>query len=332
MNHLRLHAHVHFVPGQPQGALYDLRHGRVRTVPPVIEAVLSAFSTQPLSTLLADFFNHDEALLQGYVDFLVGGDWAFLTPRPERFPLADVSWETPFALSTAIVAHDFCKPYALGPLLKGLSRAGCRHLELQLHNYPLEEGSASPWHQLGRLFERYEFRRGTLVLGAGGGAKNIRPEDLHRLLNHWPRIGTVVLLGQNQRQDTSLHGRSYHLRRVTDLKAYAAATWRQHPDAHFVGPAYFREARVANPFFNRRIAVDCAGNFRNDLLHGGDQTYGRVGECSVTDVLANPEFLARWKAGPDAIANVRSNPLRYCLRYDRALVRSPGDDWAFASA
>lgn len=333
MEHLRLHAHVHFVPGRPHGALYDLRLGRVRTVPPVFEAVLSAFSSQDLTALRSGFFGDDEALLQRYVDFLVGGDWALLTAWPERFPAADTSWETPFALSTAIVAHDFREPYALGTLLEELSLAGCRHVELQLHNYPLGDAGVSHWRQLGTLLSGCEFRRGTLVLGEGKGAESVRPEDIHRLLTNWPRFGTIVLLGRNERQDTTLHGRAYHLRRVTDLKAYAEATWQQRPDAHFVGPAYFRQARSANPFFNRRIAVDRAGCFRNDLLYGSHQSYGRVGERSVAEVLADGEFLARWKAGPDAIASVRNNPLRYCLRYDRALVRSAeAGGWAFASA
>lgn len=333
MEHLRLHAHVHFVPGSTNGALYDLRSGRVRTVPPVFEAVLSAFSNHPMATLLVDFFGGDEALMQQYVKFLVGGNWAFLTSWPERFPQADDSWEIPFALSTAIVAHDFHEPYALAPLLEELSLAGCRHLELQLHNYPLGEEGADVWHQIGLILRKCEFRRGTLVLGEDQRAKEVSPEGIHLLLKNWPLFGTVVLLGQSQRQETSLHGRSYHLRKVTDLKAYAEATWKQRPDAHFVGPAYFREARSANPFFNRRLAVDRKGNFRNDLLHGGHETFGRVGERSIAEVLADGKFLAKWKAGPDAIASVKNNPLRYCLRYDRALVRnSAADAWTFASA
>jgi hypothetical protein len=303
----------------------------VRTVPSVFEAVLSAFSSQPLPTVLTEFFGENEVLLQRYVDFLVGGDWAFLTRWPERFPSADVTWETPFALSTAIVAHDFHQPYMLGPLLEELSSAGCRHLELQLYNYPQED--ISSWHQVGELLKKCEFRRGTLVLGEVKGARNLCPEDIDQLLMNWPRFGTVVLLGQNERGDINLSGRSYHLRQVNDLKGYAAATWRQRPAAHFVGPAYFREASYANPFFNRRIAVDRQGDFRNDLLHGGGQTYGRVGERSVAEVIGDGAFLARWKAGPDVIANVQSNPLRYCLRYDRALLRSPETGaWAFASA
>lgn len=333
MEHLRLHAYVHFVPGEPNGALYNLRSGRVRTVPPVFEAVLSAFSSYPLTTVLADFFGGDEALLQQYVDFLVGGDWAFLTSWPERFPPADDSWEIPFALSTAIVAHDFHEPYALAPLLEELSLAGCRHLELQLHNYPFGEEAAEVWHEMGRMLRRCEFRRGTLVLGEDQGAKMVCPEGIDRLLMNWPLFGTVVLLGQNERQDTSLNGRTYHLRRVTSLKAYAESTWQQRPDAHFIGPSYFREALSANPFFNRRLAVDRTGSFRNDLLYGGQETYGKVGARSVAEVLADGEFLARWKAGPDTITNVKGNPLRYCLRYDRALVRSSAaGSWAFASA
>lgn len=333
MEYLHLHANVHFVPGQPHGALYDLRGGRVRKTPPVFEAVLSAFSEQPLSTVLADFFGGDKVLLKRYVDFLVGGDWAYLTPSPELFPHPDSNWDSPFSLSTAIVAYDFCKPFELRPLLKELSSVGCRHLELQLYNFCCTDEAGTAWRDIGTLLSKCEFRRGTLVLGEDKGAGKARPEAIHRLLTNWPRFGTIVVLGQQQREDVELYGRNYHLRRFSDLKEYATTTWEHHPSAHFVGSAYFREARSANPYFNRRIAVDRGGYFRNDLLYGGAETFGCIGERSVVEVLKDEGFIARWTARPDVITCVKNNPLRYCLRYDRALVKSPvAGEWSFAKA
>ncbi|MEM9258507.1 MAG: hypothetical protein AAGA62_02605, partial [Bacteroidota bacterium] len=130
-------------------------------------------------------------------------------------------------------------------------------------------------------------------------------------------------------------GRKYHLRQANTIAEYARNTWRCRPDTHFVGSAYFREARIANPYFNRRLAIDRNGHFKNDLLYGGPETFGQVGQHSVRGVITDPEFRRRWLAGPDTITDTKDNPLRYCLRYDRALIASSGTlstAWSFASA
>lgn len=335
MEYLRLYAHVEYVTGSQLGALYDLQSGRVRTVPLVLGRLLEGFASTSLKDTLKEYFGGDEGIFRRYVDFLVQGKWAFITTRPECFPPASRAWESAYALNSAIIAHDFRKPYDLCQLIAELSAVGCRHLELQLHNYPTGENGSEAWSKIGSALRKGEFRRGTLVHTSDNRAEKIEVAVIDQYLEDWPRFGTVVLLGQKESRNVDSGGRKYHLRQVKTLAEYALNTWQQHPNTHFVGSAYFREARIANPYFNRRLAIDREGNFKNDLLYGGPETFGQVGQHSITAVIVDPKFRRRWLAGPDTITETKDNPLRYCLRYDRALSASAGTAatvWSFASA
>lgn len=331
--HLRLNAHVKFVPGHQNGALYDLQQGKVRTVPMVMQTIIQAFQESSTQEVLQSCFGGDETIFQRYTDFLLQGNWAFITTQPDRFPEANLSWESPYPINTGIVAHDFLKPYDLAAALEELSAAGCRHLELQLHNYSLDDIGSESWKLIERALRKGEFRRGTLVLAMDQTAmQEVCPTQVEECLEKWPRFGTVVILGQKENRNLQIGKRKYHLRVVNNLTDYAKKTWEAHSDTHFVGPAYFREARVANPYFNRRLAIDRQGNFKNDLLHGGEESFGSLGKRAIQEVIKDAQFQQRWLAGPDKIADTLGNPMRYCLRYDRAINVNPADisTWSFS--
>jgi len=332
--HLRLHAHVEFVSGSQHGALYDLQGGRVRTVPLVLQTIIQAFLRHSVEEVLQECFNGNEAIFQRYTDFLVKGNWAFLTAKPERFPTANRSWDSPYPINTGVVAHDFLSPYDLPAALRELSDIGCRHLELQLYNYPTVESNKEAWEIISKTLKKCEFRRGTLVLGGEQTAvKGLSPDGLENYFVKWPRFGTMVVLGQDEDRNLTIGKRKYYLRKVDQLTDYAKKTWKFRPDTHFVGPAYFREARIANPYFNRRLAIDRWGNFKNDLIHGGQDSFGKIGQRTINNVLKDPQFLERWFAGPDAIVETSDNPFRYCLRYDRAICRDDAaKGWSFSAA
>lgn len=331
MQYLRLHAHVEFVSGSQLGALYDLKRGQVRTVPLLLGRILEAFEENSLTQVLKQCFAGNQELFQRYTNFLVEGEWAFITTRPQQFPAASLQWESAFSLNTAVVAHDFLTPYDLVKALGELSAVGCRHLELQLHNYPTKGEESKVWGQIAAALQKGEFRRGTLVQTRDDGAV-VSVADIDQHLKGWPRFGTVVLLAQNENRNFEAYGRKYYLRKVSTVAEYARKTWQQHPDTHFVGPTYFREARVANPYFNRRLAIDRGGAFKNDLLYGGQETFGVIGQRPIAEVIADPPFQARWQAGPDAIAETKDNPFRYCLRYDRALTINSGSMASWSSS
>ncbi|SEP76668.1 hypothetical protein [Neolewinella agarilytica] len=334
-DYLHLYAHVEFVKGSQLGALYDLQGGRVRTVPLILESILKAFQMAPTQQVLKETFAGNETVFHRYTDFLLKEKWAFTTTKPQVFPAADLSWESPYAINSGIVSHDRLQPYDLPSALLELSDVGCRTLELQLHNYSLKEEDSAVWDQIGAALRQGEFRRGTLVLGVGQTAMPVvNPAEVDRLLHDWPRFGTVVLLGQEKDINLKIGKRQYYLRCANTLMDYAKKTWELRPNVHFVGPAYFRESRVANPYFNRRLAIDSQGYFKNDLLYGGQETFGKIGQRTIKEVIIDPQFQQRWRANPDVISDTSSNPLRYCLRYDRAIEADAKDptNWSFSWA
>ncbi len=335
MKYLQLHAHVQFVKGSELGALYDLQRGKVHTAPLIMEQVLEAYANMPLTEVLNQCFGGNKEIFDRYTQFLLGGGWAFITAHPQRFPVASLALGSPYRIHSAIVAHDFLRPYDISQALGELSDVGSRHLELQLYHYPTVGKTAdTAWAAVGEALRAGEFRRCTLVISPTMDASPIALETIAGYLQDWPRIGTVVMLGQRDDRSLEQYGQQYHLRRALTIGEYARKTWELHPDTNFVGPNYFREAKVANPYFNRRLAIDPAGNFKNDLLYGGKDTFGKVGERPIREVIADPNFQRRWQAGPDAIAQTKSNPLRYCIRYDRPIEADPSNPaaWSFASA
>ncbi|MEL7161169.1 MAG: hypothetical protein AAFN92_10460 [Bacteroidota bacterium] len=334
MSFLQLHAQVKFVAGQQVGALYDLQGGRIRSVPLVLGSLLDSFASLPLQEILHQVFGGDEALFRRYTDFLLREDWAFVTDRPECYPPASLAWESAYRLNTAIVAHAPDSPYSLAAALEELSAAGCRHLELQLRDYPTEDEREAVWRQIGNVLGKCEFRRGTLVQSGAQAAGSVSVTTVGQRIRNWPRFGTVVLLGRAENRNLEHEGKRYHLRKAPTLAEYARRTWQRNPQTHFVGPAYFREARVANPYFNRRLAVTAEGRFKNDLLYGGAEDFGRVGARPIAEVIADPVFRERWFASPDKITETKGDPMRYCLRYDRAIRRAAtgGAEWSFSAA
>jgi hypothetical protein len=323
--YLRLYAHNQIVPGENRAALYDLQAGRVRFIPPALVPLLAQLADQPVAKIRDTYFAESPEILQRYLDFILREDWGFYTQNPERYPALDLSWESPHRLTTAIVAHDAVdSPFTLADALREIDAIGCQHLELQLFRY---RPTAAPWRQLGAWLSECEFRRMTLITDLGDLLDAPLADTLFATL---PRLARIYSLGAKNKATADSHrGDLYYTDRQT-VGALAASLDRE--QQYIISSTYFREALVANPYFNRRVAVDAQGGIRNDLLHA-TTVFGQVGTDSIETVIHREAFRARWRAKPDTIRQVRNAAERYCLPYDRPLAwDEQQQEWYFPPA
>ncbi len=124
-----LYAHNVPVKGDDEGVIYDLQKGRLLYIPADIVDVFNDSRELNMGQLKKKYVPSDESVMDQYMEYFIGQDWAFVTNNPERYPALDFSHcRIPSLIYNAIVD--------VGPwtskTVEQLSACNCKFMDLML--------------------------------------------------------------------------------------------------------------------------------------------------------------------------------------------------------
>ena len=294
--YFQLYAHNIAVKGSTRSAIYDLQRQDIVLIPNILHKVLQHLSQHPWQETQQVFAPGNPSVFQQYIDFLLRKDLGFFLHNPASFPALSLAWHSPHHLQNAVVSYAFAH-YRLGAVLAQLDELQCRHLELRLHL------PGPNWPEVVAFFDQMatmSFTSVSLLLAYSEAVPD--EQQLALFYEQFPKIQHIIVHDAPYGAPSAAHPE--HVVFVTsDLQ-------RELPrDRYIVNSEFFTEALRFNPYYNRKLCVDDAGNIKNCLLQ--PEYFANVNTTRLADVLQTPGFQELWHAAPDQTVGLRDSELRY---------------------
>jgi SPASM domain peptide maturase of grasp-with-spasm system len=307
------------VRGARRSTVCDLQRGAYHLIPNGLYEILTEHRDLSAEEVVAHYGESARGVIEEYFEFLVEHELGFWCDEPDAFPLLDLEYETPEAVTNAVVdvgprsRHDFARIFA------ELDDLGCKALQLRFFR-PV------PHEELWGLMER-------LAPGKVRGVEVVMPyaphwdlPEIQRLCFTHQRLCGVVLHSAPEDAGHRVWGLQVpvtHTRQVIDSAAHCGQV---HPGYFVVNLVSFTEAQTRNSCLNGKIAVDEAGEIRNcpSMPH----SFGNAATTSLHAALAASGFRDAWRISKDRVETCRDCEFRYVCTDCRAFVRAPGDAFA----
>jgi hypothetical protein len=315
-----LPANVALVDGVGGPLLYDLQRGRAFRPPAALaDALLRAGREGELPD--AGAASSTSALGRG----LAAAEAAGLVVRvrdTERFPARSHAWESPAAITSAIIDVDAESAHDFAAIFRELADCGCEHALIRVDR---EE----PLALVDRLHAALEGGPPIFLEWWITRAPEVTPAALRERVARWPRITAVVVFGAPADEvgewlrTRSGVGNVVATAEVLDLDATPTAD----PAAMLVRDRLFAESQRHHPLFHRKLAIDRRGLLRNAPHLSRD--FGRFGAGArpLAEVVRDPEFAALGRIHRGRIVDCRGCPLRHACMDGRAPISDGHGDY-----
>lgn len=306
--YFKLYANCLPVSGGTQATLCDLGRNWYHLIPIELYELLDVnkkFSFS-LAELKAYYEGGSNEGIDKWFSYLVSKGYGFYTQEPELFPELQLQWDTPYTLSSAIIEYDKDSDFSLENALEELNVIGCQAVEMRfLDEYDLDA--------LGKTLSLFRDSKFTAFYIYMKYQHGIFPEKAANLFLNFRRIMSLVFHSapENMNNIYTANGHEFinNTIKATQCKMSKGMKDKISASNFVVNLNVFSEAQHFHPGFNRKLAIDCRGLFKNNpsfCMH-----YGRIGELKINDVLANSDFRWLWNLKPDLIEECNTCCFRY---------------------
>ncbi|MCA9660359.1 MAG: hypothetical protein KC486_18595 [Myxococcales bacterium] len=311
-----LAANVALVDGCGGPLLYDLQRGRAFRPPAALaDALMTAGPGGALRDgAAAESSSSSSSSTSALGRGIAAAEAAGLLVRvaaPERFPARATRWESPAAITNAVIDVDAASEHDFSAIFRELGDCGCEHALIRVDR---EE----PLALVDRLHAAIEGGPPLVLEWWIPRRPEVTPSALRERVARWPRIAAVVVFGAPAEEvgewlrTRSGVGNVVATAEVLDLDATPTAD----PAAMFVRDALFAESLRHHPLFHRKLAIDRRGLLRNAPHLRRD--FGRFGARPLAEVVRAPDFIALGEIHRGQIVDCRACPLRYACMDGRA--------------
>jgi hypothetical protein len=293
----RLHHGIVPVKGKNRSAIYDFNRGKLSMI---------SNDLYDLVGWLQRFGSAEDPgecpmsakMLMEWLSKMLNYGWGHLTRMPHRFSEMPTEWHGYGDVYQAVVDHSLGgEVYSLRAVIGELDELMCQHLELRL---PPHWDEGDTLHAAMSAMETADFHSVHLVLQYRPGVETGPVFEKYPLLTRITFYG-APMDGKAGRGARKVRYRTAGVDSLTGMPAMPYVVTR----------SFFSEARVFNPYYNRRVTVDRNGYIRNDL--GLKRHFGNVNACAIGKIIATDGFRELWNANADRIIGLRDDPFRYAV-------------------
>ena len=312
---LKLYASCIPVKGARRTAIVDTQRHAYYFAPNDVHALLGATHCIEIAAALRAYPTQ-HALVQQYLDYLLHHELGFLTDEPERFPIVDLAYRTPEAITNAMVDVDAASDFDFAQLATQLDALKCKALQVRF-NYP------RTCAELTLLLAAFgqSVLRGIEVYVPHDGTYDA--ESLAQLAREVPRLNVLHLHGAESNK--------IDWYRRLDLRVVYVQESLHFPSCcGVVQPSYFThnlghvaEATNYNSCLNRKIALDARGNIKN--CPSMPQAYGNIKANTLAEALRHPDFTQAWDITKSRVKVCQDCEFRLVCTDCRAYVEDPTD-------
>jgi len=311
----RLYAYCQPVLGEERSMICDMQNSAFQEIPNALYEILTEYRDRTVQEIV-EHYNDEQGIVADYFEFLYQNGYGFYTDNPELYPEMAIEWDHPeFITATTVCINNVASlPYA--DLWEQLDQLMCKYLEV----YCFQDLSLT---QLATLLAPTST---SLLNGVSVLLKyqpDFTPEACLKTLAQLPKVTMLVLyevpealLKQFNTQEIASTTESFKSANDFELK----------PDSTLIiNQDFFTEAKYRNPYYNQKVAIDEAGNIKNDLHL--EKSFGNIKTHQLAEVINQTDFQELWFAKPDLIEGLQNDHMRYCRLETRPLEKTAQGTW-----
>jgi SPASM domain peptide maturase of grasp-with-spasm system len=297
-----LYSHNLITEGRERHAVYDLQHGNIHPIPPVLTLMIRDMATMPVAVVRDKYAPDEPELFQKYINFLLAKGLGFYTDDPGLFPPLSLHWQSPAHILHAVIEYHF-DGYDITSVITQLDELLCRHVEFRL-----QVAGSTGGEQVLQFVKNLNgciFRSVHLVIKY----HELFTEDfVQELYRYSKKVNDIIIYNAPEHKELkNPAGKIVFLE-----EDFTAGRFQQHfsHNKYIVNMGFYTEALAFNPYYNRKVCIDAYGGIKNCLKLA--TVFGNVNQDAIIKVVDTPAFRELWQARPDLIETVRDSELRYC--------------------
>lgn len=313
-NCIKLYACCIPVKGAQRSTICDLQRNDFDIIPNSLFDLLDRFDGADIREIKRHFHPGDHEVIDDYIGFLLEKEYIFLTDTPDRFPKLPDGWESPHAVTNAIIDFDADSSHNLADIVAQLTFLRCQALEMRFF-------SEITYGEIMRVLhdtQHSSLRSVSLVV------KYTEALAIEVLRDAWQEKTPLISI--------LLHSYPAHLAPPAEEVPLFATTTAITDETHCgvideynfnVNIPLFTESKRFNNCLNRKISIDRRGNIKNCPSY--PQTFGHVSDTSLVEVVNRKSFRKVWEVKKDDIEVCRDCEFRYICVDCRAYRKNPDD-------
>ena len=299
-------ANCKVVRGQQRACLIDLQHQELRLIPLILADFLEEKCTyETLDNLSKKMLLELESL-----------EMVLEIENNERdfFPDIPLEFDTPYAISNAILDYNSSSHYNLIDALKALESVRCPHIEIRFYDIfnidLLHEIEAALFDSIIDSIDLY------IPYSAELSYDELEQLKINNIRFRWMFIHSVP-------DNYSYHKTYPFLKHTTEKiadQSHCGVVHYFYFESHI---SVFTESQHHNTCLNRKISIDTEGNIKN--CPSMQQSFGHIYDTSLEDVISNPAFTKVWNIKKDEIEKCKGCEFRHICTDCRAYLEHPED-------
>ncbi|MEO0899322.1 MAG: grasp-with-spasm system SPASM domain peptide maturase [Bacteroidota bacterium] len=309
--HFKVFACCILVKGAKRSTICDVQRNSVKLIPNDLYDLVMKHEGKTLTQIKEAYAEEFHEIVDEYIQFMVDNEYGFFTEYPELFPKLDLSWDSPFEITNAIVdvAEDSDQPFE--KIVQELNNLGCQSLQVR-YFFP---------KQLEEIHDELACY-----------LDNTRLKNLEILLAYqeeWHSEEQIrTFLRKNLRVNSLIFHSAPNSYKIELKMAFVALTTEKiaseshcgvvNHDYFLSNISLFTEGINHNNCLNKKISVDAQGNIKNcpSMTH----SFGHIKQDTFRKALGQESFKSLWNITKDQVETCKDCEFRYVCTDCRAYV------------
>lgn len=302
------------VKGITRSLLCDMqRPNNSNFIPNILYEILTELQGKSISQVKEHYHNKADDVIDEYFTFLLEKEFIFFTDNPDSFPSLDLKWQSPYAITNAIIDSDEKSSHNWKLIFDQLNALGCEAVLIRSYS----------------ILDNIEL---ATILNASEGSrlKNIQlilkydQQELDYfddLVKKYRRLGYIIIHSSPFEKFTNVEMLQIPIHFTLEVIDSARCCGVVQPDYFTQNIASFTEAQHHNSCLNRKITIDVNGEIKN--CPSMTRTFGNIKDTTFEEVLADQDFKNLWNINKDKILVCKDCEFRYVCTDCRAYIDEP---------
>lgn len=288
------------VNGYSMDVIVDTERGDIYDIPKPLSEMLKALNATSYEEFISSSLQK-KSTIDGIIDQFITQELAFFTDSPDSFPDIDLSWDSPFKVSNAVIHVNDLKRYNLYKTINDIEKLGCQYFQVIIES----NLNALQIEKIIQTFSDTRVKSVELIMPMHN---LIKISELKTLIHKEPRISFIILYGSDKNKviESYNDGRFIEVQkkdiRIDKSEIISLDRFSKNLET-------YAEAQKHNTGLNKKITIDSKGNIKNYSTHS--KIFGNVNTHVIEDIIDNQDFRKNWFINNDMIEKCKICQYRY---------------------
>jgi SPASM domain peptide maturase of grasp-with-spasm system len=306
----KLFASIIPVRGFCRSVLFDLNRNQYEFIPNSLFQLIKEYEGKFFNEVLLTFEKSEHLIIFEYFNFLERKEYIYWCDKEELnfYPKLNLCWDNSAKITNAVIQWEETSEWIIREIILDLEGLGCKHIQIYSENRIKRESVIL----IIELFKDSAFLSVELIEKYH---RDFKKEEYIDIIRKYPRIKSIVLYSAPYdrvftKSTIGALGNLVCTKKPANLELKDRAF-----GIFSINIEIFTEAQKHNLYFNRKLAIDNHGNFKNHLK--SSRSFGNLKTNKISDVLQNNEFTKPWFISKELIEVCKDCEFRYVCVDDR---------------